>query len=95
MNPFDVIERPVLSEKSNDCRESIGQYVFDIKMKATKHDVSKAVKAMWDVDVEKVRTYIRRGKIKRRGMQMSQQKSFKRAVVTLVEGAKLPLFEEQ
>lgn len=95
MHPLDVIATPVLSEKSNSIREELGQYIFDVKLKSTKEEIAKAVKTMWGVDVLKVRTLIRRGKVKRRGAQVSQGKNSKRAIITLVEGAKLPLFEEQ
>lgn len=95
MHPFNVIVRPVLSEKSNDLRETGGKYVFIIRREASKQDVKKAVKAMWDVEVKSVRTLVQRGKIKRRGANLSKPVKTKKAFVTLAEGAKLPLFEDQ
>ena len=95
MHPFSVIIRPVLSEKSNDLRENHGKYAFVVHRDATKQDVKKAVKAMWDVEVRDVKTLIQRGKIKRRGSNLSKPVKTKKAFVTLVEGAKLPLFEDQ
>lgn len=95
MQPFDVIVKPLLSEKSNELREAQSQYVFVVRRNATKADVKKAIKALWDVDVASVRTLIQRGKTRRRGMQVSQSQNTKKAFVTLAEGAKLPLFEDQ
>ncbi|SME88975.1 50S ribosomal protein L23 [Pseudobacteriovorax antillogorgiicola] len=95
MHPYSVIIKPVLSEKSNDVRENEGKYTFVIRRDATKEDVKKAVSKLWDVKVAKVQTLITRGKIKRRGMNFSKPTKTKKAVVTLAEGAKLPLFEEQ
>lgn len=95
MHPFNVIVRPVLSEKSNDLREHEGKYAFIIRREATKNDVKKAVKALWDVDVAEVQTLVQRGKIKRRGANLSKPVKTKKAYVTLTEGAKLPLFEDQ
>ena len=95
MHPYSVILKPAVSEKSNDVRESEGKYTFVVRLSATKQDVSRAVKKIWDVDVVKVATNIRRGKIRRRGAQLTTPKSTKRAVVTLAKGQKLPLFEEQ
>ena len=95
MHPLSVIIRPVLSEKSNQVREGQGKYTFIIQKDATKDDVKKAVAALWNVKVEKVRTLIQRGKFKRRGAHFSKPTLTKKAVVTLVAGAKLPIFEDQ
>ena len=95
MHPYSVIEKPILSEKSNDLREREGKYSFIVKRDATKDDVKKAVSMIWGVEVVDVRTMIQRGKVKRRGMNMSKTSNFKKAIVKLAEGAKLPLFDEQ
>ena len=50
---------------------------------------------IWGVEVVDVHTMIQRGKVKRRGMNMSKTSNFKKAIVKLAEGAKLPLFDEQ
>lgn len=95
MNPFQVLKNPVLSEKSTKLREARKQYVFKIDMKATKVDVTKAIESVYGVKVAKVQTLITRGKVRRRGMHVSLSSKTKKAVVTLVEGGKLPLFEDQ
>lgn len=95
MHPFSVILRPVLSEKSNELRETAKRYVFEVHKKATKKEISLAVSKMWNVKVEKVTTLIRRGKVKRRGNKVSAPVSSKHAYVKLAEGQKLPLFEDQ
>ena len=95
MHPYSVIEKPILSEKSNDLREREGKYSFVVKRDATKDDVKNAVSKIWGVEVVDVRTMIQRGKVKRRGMNMSKTSNFKKAIVKLAEGAKLPLFDEQ
>ena len=95
MHPYSVIQKPILSEKSNDLREREGKYSFIVKRDATKDDVKKAVSMIWGVEVVDVRTMIQRGKVKRRGMNMSKTSNFKKAIVKLAEGAKLPLFDEQ
>lgn len=95
MSPFDVIVRPILSEKSNDLRDAQGQYMFEIRKDATKNDVRKAVHSLWGVKVDKVQTLVQRGKVKRRGTNFSKPGKTKKAFVTLADGAKLPLFEDQ
>mgnify|MGYP003683221779 CR=1 FL=1 len=95
MQPYSVIIKPVLSEKSNEIRENEGKYTFVIRRDATKDDVKSAVSKLWDVEVAKVQTLITRGKVKRRGANFSKPTKTKKAIVTLVEGAKLSLFEDQ
>lgn len=96
MNPYEVLIRPLISEKSNQVRESSGQYTFQIQMKAGKQDVAKAVAKLFDVEVEKVQTSIGRGKWRRRGMYISKSpKSTKKAIVTLKKGQTIKIFEDQ
>ena len=87
--------RPVVSEKSNETREAHGKYTFMVRHEATKHDVERAIEKLWNVKVLNVRTMITRGKVKRRGSTEYKASNLKKAIVTLVEGAKLPLFDEQ
>jgi len=94
MHPFSVIIRPVVSEKSNETREAHGKYTFVVQTKATKHDVERAVQQIWNVKVANVRTILTRGKVKRRGSVAYKASNVKKAVVTLADGAKLPLFDE-
>ncbi|MES2746361.1 MAG: 50S ribosomal protein L23 [Bdellovibrionota bacterium] len=95
MNPYHVIVKPVLSEKSNEGREAANKYTFVIHKDATKEDVKKAVTAMWNLNATSVRTSIQRGKMKRRGQRYIQTPSFKKAIVSFGEGVKLPIFEDQ
>jgi len=95
MNPFQVLSKPVLSEKSTLVRENGNQYTFKVDLRATKTDVRSAVESVYGVKVAKVQTLITRGKVVRRGNNVSMTSKTKKAVITLVKGAKLPLFEEQ
>lgn len=95
MHPYSVILRPILSEKSNQMREAENKYVFEVKKEATKEEILLAVKKLWNVDAQKVTTLLRRGKEKRRGTQVVAPCLSKRAYVTLAQGQKLPLFEDQ
>lgn len=95
MNPFQVLSKPVLSEKSTSVRDNLNQYTFKVDLRASKNDVRAAIESVYGVKVVKVQTLITRGKVVRRGNNVSMTSKTKKAVVTLVEGAKLPLFEEQ
>lgn len=95
MNSFQVLKKPVMSEKSNKLREARKQYVFAVDLKASKTDVSRAIETVYGVKVAKVQTLITRGKVRRKGAHVSLGSKTKKAVVTLVAGGKLPLFEDQ
>lgn len=94
MNPYEVLTRPLLSEKSNKQRESSNKYSFQVAAKATKGDVKKAVEKMFNVKVTAVQTLVTRGKVKRRGNNVAKLPNTKKAVVTLTEGSKIALFED-
>jgi large subunit ribosomal protein L23 len=95
MNPLNVLIRPILSEKSNLLREATTQYTFEVATAATKTDVKKAIAKQFGSKVVGVRTIVCRGKVKRRGMHVTKGKTTKKAIVTLAEGEKLKLFEDQ
>lgn len=93
MQPFDVLLKPVLSEKSLNIRESSSQYTFVVKTSATKTDISKAIAKMFDVKTVKIRTCITRVSPKRRGAVTTKSSLVKKAVITLAPGQKLKLFD--
>ena len=94
MNLYNVLVRPLLSEKSNDVREKSNKYSFQVAPKATKGDVRNAIEKVFNVKVTSVHTLVNRGKVKRRGNQVYKASNTKKAVVTLAEGNKIPLFED-
>lgn len=95
MNPYSVLVRPIVSEKSNDSKDFNGCYHFYVARDASKDDVKAAIEKLWDVKVAKVNTLVQRGKLKRRGMHVALTDKRKKAMVTLAKGQTLPLFEEQ
>ncbi len=95
MNPFQILSKPVLSEKSTVVRENLKQYTFKVDLRATKNDIRKAIESVYGVKTIKVQTLITRGKVVRKGQHVSMTSKTKKAVITLAEGAKLPHFEDQ
>lgn len=93
MRQMDVIKGPIITEKLDAARESLRQYAFIVDLRASKHDVENAVRSLFKVNVEAVRTSIVRGKMKRVGRSMGQRSNYKKAIVTLREGDKIELFE--
>lgn len=95
MNPYSVLVKPMLSEKSVIAREERNQYSFIVGMKATKEDVKKAVQKLFGVDVLAVNTSIVRGKYRRRGAVSALTAKKKKAIVSVKAGQKIALFEDQ
>ena len=93
-DPRDVIIRPVVSEKSYTLLED-NVYTFEVHPSSSKPEIKDAVESIFDVDVLKVNTLIRKGKRKksRRTNTWGQRPSRKRAIVTLAEGDSIELFE--
>lgn len=93
MNVYDVIRRPLDTEKVERNRERYNQYAFEVDRRATKLEVRHAVETLFKVQVEGVTTQIMRGKPRRVGMTLGRRPNWKRAVVTLKEGESISLFE--
>lgn len=82
---YDVIVRPVLTEKSTFASEH-NQLVFDVARTATKAQIREAVEKLFQVKVKAVNTLIRKGKTKRFRGRVGRQSDVKKAFVTLEEG---------
>ena len=93
-DPRDIILAPVVSEKSYALIEQ-GVYTFKVHPSASKPEISDAVSAIWGVQVLKVNTLNRKGKVTRarRTGKAGSKPDTKRAIVTLAAGQEIPLFE--
>ncbi len=93
IDQYQVIKRPLLTEKSDALRETGNQYCFEVDVVATKHDVKAAVESLFGVSVTKVRIQNRLGKIKRQGRNQGRRASWKKAFVSLAADDHIELFE--
>ncbi len=93
MDPHQVIIRPVISEKSYNLIESEGQYTFQVDRRANKNQIKRAIESAFDVKVDKVNTAHVKSKPKRQGLTRGRTSTWKKAVVKLVEGDRIDLFE--
>ena len=93
MHPFQVIRRPVITEKAMLLADYDNQYTFEVVMKANKQMIRDAVEEAFDVEVLKVRTMVVPGKPRRWGRRVSHTPAWKKAIVTLVQGDSIELFE--
>ncbi|MCB9046106.1 MAG: 50S ribosomal protein L23 [Chitinophagales bacterium] len=96
MKPADILVRPVITEKVNNQIEKSGRYTFVVDKRANKLEVKKAVEEFYGVKVDNVNTIVVPGKNKSRftkaGLLKGVKSSYKKAVVTLVEGDTIDLF---
>ena len=93
MNAYEIIKKPVLSEKSY-AGIANKKYVFIVDAKADKTQIKNAVEQVFDVTVAKVNTVNVRGKLKRQGRNEGFTASYKKAYVTLTADSKAIAFFE-
>jgi large subunit ribosomal protein L23 len=94
MNVYQVLKRPILTEKSDSQRDD-NQYVFEVARKANKLQIKEAVQSLFDVDVQSVNTMIMKPKRRRMGRKtIVTRPAWKRAVVTLAPGERIQDFFE-
>ncbi len=92
-SPYDIIIRPVLTEKSYDGMAD-KKYAFEVALTANKTEIKKAVETIFDVKVESVNTMRIEGKMKRQGRTQGRRPERKKAYVKLTEGSKTIEFFE-
>ena len=94
MHIYEVILRPIITEKSNILVDLYGQYTFEVDRRANKHQVKEAVEQIFGVDVEKVRVLNMKPKRGRYGRRtVVREPAWKKAIVTLAPGQRLEIFE--
>lgn len=90
---YDIIKKPLISEKGTLLSASVNQYVFRVSKEANRHEIKEAIENVFKVKVEKVRTLIVHGKSKGFKQTMGRQANWKKAYVTLSSGNKIELFQ--
>ena len=85
--PYDVIIKPVISEKSMDDAQA-KKYTFKVAKDANKTQVKLAVEEIFGVEVAKVNIMNYDGKVKRMGRSVGRTAAYKKAIVTLTSGSK-------
>ncbi|NTU59874.1 MAG: 50S ribosomal protein L23 [Deltaproteobacteria bacterium] len=90
---YDVLKRPLITEKSTLIREMSNTVLFEVDREATKAEIKQAVEKVFSVTVTGVRTAIVRGKNARMGRFTGRKKNWKKAFVTLKDGDQIGFFE--
>ncbi|HLI82644.1 MAG TPA: 50S ribosomal protein L23 [Bryobacteraceae bacterium] len=94
MNQFDVLRRPLVTEKGVAKKDDERTLCFEVAPDANKTQVKAAVEKLFKVKVEEVRTANFEGKMRRRGRFMGYRSDWKKAYVRLKPGEKVPDFAE-
>lgn len=94
MNIYDVIRRPIVTEKAEGKRESANTLCFEVAVNATKTDIKTAVQKIFKVKVANVHTVNNLGKLRRRGRFTGYRPDWKKAYVKLRAGEKMPEYAE-
>ena len=93
IRPYEIIRRPVITEKTTLQKETVNQVTFEVDKNANRIEIKKAIESIFDVGVEKVSTIQVKGKIKQRGRIVGKRRDWKKAVVRLKPGARIDFFE--
>jgi large subunit ribosomal protein L23 len=91
-SPRQIIVRPVVTERSTALGEQ-DAFTFIVAEDANKIEIRRAVEELFDVKVQSVNTMRYRGKLRRVGRSSGRRASFKKAIVKLVEGERIDVYE--
>lgn len=94
MSAYDIIIKPIVTERTTILKEKENKYVFLVDKKATKPQIKMALKELFDVDAEKIHTMIVHGKIRRVGKYSGQRPDWKKAIIKLKTGQEIKPIEE-
>lgn len=86
MKNFDIIIRPIITEKTMADMEE-DKYTFEVAKKSNKSEIKKAIEEIFSVKIAKVNTMNMTGKVKRQGMNVGKRPDWKKAIVTLAPGS--------
>jgi large subunit ribosomal protein L23 len=93
MNEYDIVVRPIITEKSTLLKDAGNQYIFEVQRDANKIEIKKAVEKLFKVKVISVNVSNMEGKKKRLGRFAGKKPDWKKAVVKLSPKDKITIFE--
>ncbi len=93
MIPYDLIKRPLITEKTNIQKESYNQITFEVDRNANRVAIKRAIQDIFNVKVASVKTIQVKGKTKQRGRIIGKRRDWKKAIVKLMPGERIDFFE--
>jgi large subunit ribosomal protein L23 len=94
MSAYQVIQKPLITEKALDVKERARTLSFRVDRHATKTQIKSAVETIFKVKVQSVHTTVVSGKLRRQGRTSGFRADWKKAYVKLQAGEKMPEFAE-
>ncbi len=92
LDPYQVVVRPLISEKATHQSERHNAYTFEVNPLATKTEIKAAVEVLFNVKVLDVRTQNRRGKARRYRLKLGRMRNWKKAIVSLHEDFRIDFY---
>jgi large subunit ribosomal protein L23 len=92
LEPYQVVLRPLITEKATHLSERHNAYTFEVNPLATKTEIKEAIEALFDVKVSDVRTQNRRGKLRRYRLKAGRMRNWKKAIVSLHEEYRIDFY---
>jgi len=89
-SPYQILQKPIITEKALDVKERQRTLCFQVSPKATKTEIKQAVQTLFKVKVASVRTALFAGMMRRRGRTSGFRPDWKKAYVKLKAGEKVP-----
>ena len=92
LDPYQVVIRPLITEKATHLSERHNAYTFEVNPLVTKTEIKAAVETLFNVKVLDVRTQNRRGKMRRYRLKLGRMRNWKKAIVTLHEEYRIDFY---
>lgn len=94
MTAYDIIKRPVITEKTELLRRDYNKFTFEVHVKANKIQIKKAIEEIFNVKVIDIATLNIKPITKRHGMKLYKTQAKKKAIVKLADGNTITYFKE-
>lgn len=93
MNAQQIVQKPLVTERSMELRDDENKYAFRVHPRATKPEIRKAIEELFSVHVVSVTTMNVLGKTKRMGRYVGRRPAWKKAIVKVAEGQKIEIYD--
>ncbi len=92
LEPYQVVVRPLITEKATHLAERHNAYTFEVNPLANKTEIKQAVEILFKVKVQDVRIQNHRGKLRRHRLKMGRMRNWKKAIVALHDDFRIDFY---
>jgi len=93
MIDYNIIKKPVVTEKTTNQKDSLNQYTFEVDSRKNRIELKQNLEKIFNISILKIRTMNVKGKKVRRGRIIGTKKNRKKAIVTLQKGDRIEFFD--